>query len=117
MTGCRERAAALLRTADQPIAETCHAFGLRSLGSFTTVTCAPGTLSAAYCTACTLLPPGSSLSQPACCRRGAAARRADTAPKSQQRPRRTHHTTEQGEDMLKQLMTVGVWVGNQDSAL
>jgi AraC-like DNA-binding protein len=31
-----ERAASLLRTTDRPIAEVCHAVGLRSLGSFTT---------------------------------------------------------------------------------
>ena len=31
-----ERAAALLRTTDRPVAEICHAVGLSSLGSFTT---------------------------------------------------------------------------------
>lgn len=31
-----ERAAALLRTTDWPVARVCHAVGLRSLGSFTT---------------------------------------------------------------------------------
>jgi AraC-like DNA-binding protein len=37
LVACRmERAAALLRAADRPIADVCHAVGLRSVGSFTT---------------------------------------------------------------------------------
>lgn len=44
-----ERAAALLRNTDRPIAEICRAVGLRSLGSFTTsFTRAYGTPPAAY---------------------------------------------------------------------
>jgi AraC-like DNA-binding protein len=44
-----ERAAALLRNTDRPVAEICHAVGLRSLGSFTTsFTRAYGVPPAAY---------------------------------------------------------------------
>jgi AraC-like DNA-binding protein len=60
-----ERAAALLRDTDRPVAEVCHAVGLASLGSFTTsFTRAFGSSPAAYRAASP--PPAARARVPAC---------------------------------------------------
>ena len=112
-----ERAAALLRNTDRPVAEICLAVGLRSVGSFTTsftrtFGCSPTAYRAAF-------PPAAGGAGPACVLLAYGRPQSSRFREDRRAPRASVVPTDPPTRRTdaEQLTNTQVWVHDQDEAL